>query len=499
MEAGARCVIYEIVWFQLLELVIGSTAVSVGVLLATFMGGMCAGSLLMPRLIESRWNPLRVYAALEGCVGIFGIAARIGIPYLNEAYIAHVAAGYTGIGARGAGGGMFIAAHISNGAALPIVSRGLGKSRRDVSWLGILYCFNTAGGVFGAGLAGFYLLRLHDLAVANTVAVAINALVALAALGVSFFASYSRNDPERRATTPGGARSSRVYWITALAGMSALGAEIVWTRLLSLALGPTVYTFSVILVVFLTGLGIGSAVGAARLRESDLPMRSLGICQWLLAPAIVWAAYANVEWIPFWPIDPAWTPWQRILQFDLYRCAVAIGPATLLWGASFPLALGAAMEEGGDSGRIMGSLYAANTLGAIAGAIGFSLLLVPLIGTRQSQMVMVLVCTLAAAVALLRRARRAGKRENFSPACWSPGFCHFSSRPRPGNWWPTAGTPPTRGRETGRFLSEKGSIPPSPSPPMTPGTSNSTSPEKWRRRAASTTCVFSGSSACCRD
>src|SRR5262249_24418918 len=70
--SGCAALIYEVVWLQLLQLVIGSTALSVGVLLATFMGGMCLGSLLLPRLVSSRWHPLRVYALLE--LGIGAIA-----------------------------------------------------------------------------------------------------------------------------------------------------------------------------------------------------------------------------------------------------------------------------------------------------------------------------------------------------------------------------------------------------------------------------------------
>jgi hypothetical protein len=48
--SGAAALIYEIAWFQLLQLVIGSTAVSMAVLLAAFLGGMCTGSLLLPRI-----------------------------------------------------------------------------------------------------------------------------------------------------------------------------------------------------------------------------------------------------------------------------------------------------------------------------------------------------------------------------------------------------------------------------------------------------------------
>src|SRR6266566_3955340 len=71
--SGAAALIYEIVWFQMLELYVGSSAVSVGVLLGTFMGGMCLGSLLLPRLISRRQHPLRVYALIELGIGAIGL------------------------------------------------------------------------------------------------------------------------------------------------------------------------------------------------------------------------------------------------------------------------------------------------------------------------------------------------------------------------------------------------------------------------------------------
>src|SRR5881394_2897333 len=71
--SGAAALIYEIVWFQLLELYVGSSAVSVGVLLGTFMGGMCLGSLFLPRVISARHHPLRVYAMLELGIGAIGL------------------------------------------------------------------------------------------------------------------------------------------------------------------------------------------------------------------------------------------------------------------------------------------------------------------------------------------------------------------------------------------------------------------------------------------
>src|SRR5262245_24007501 len=71
--SGCAALIYEIVWFQLLELVIGSSAVSIGVLLGTFMGGMCLGSLLLPRFVSAKRHPLVVYAVLEAGIGVLGL------------------------------------------------------------------------------------------------------------------------------------------------------------------------------------------------------------------------------------------------------------------------------------------------------------------------------------------------------------------------------------------------------------------------------------------
>ena len=84
--SGCAALIYEIVWFQLLQLVIGSSAISLGVLLGTFMGGMCLGSLLLPRYIGTEQHPLRVYAYLEIGIGIFGLLILWGMPLLASAY-----------------------------------------------------------------------------------------------------------------------------------------------------------------------------------------------------------------------------------------------------------------------------------------------------------------------------------------------------------------------------------------------------------------------------
>jgi len=82
--SGCAALVYEVVWFQLLQLSIGSSAVSLGVLLGVYMGGMCLGSLLLPRYLSATSHPLRVYALLEVGIGVFGVVVLYAVPLIGS-------------------------------------------------------------------------------------------------------------------------------------------------------------------------------------------------------------------------------------------------------------------------------------------------------------------------------------------------------------------------------------------------------------------------------
>jgi spermidine synthase len=397
--SGCAALIYEIVWFQLLQLVVGSSAVSLGVLLGTFMGGMCLGSLTLARIVSARRHPLRVYALLELGIGALGIAALFVVPYVARIYVAGAEHGLAGILLRGAVGAVcLLPPTLLMGATLPAIARWIEKLPQGVSWLGFFYGGNIGGAVFGCLLAGFYLLRVHDMATATYVAAAVNGTVAAVGFVLAALTPDYAPGGGPVSNPAAGAPDSRAVYVTiALSGLCALGAEVIWTRLLSLMLGPTVYTFSIILAVFLVGLGIGSSIGSFLTRGSTQPRLALGWCQFLLAGAIAWTAYMVEKSLPYWPINPSLSrnPWFNF-QLDLARCCWAILPPTILWGASFPLALAAVASREQDSGRLVGRVYAANTVGAILGAIGFSLFLIAWVGTRHAQQLLIGLSTLAA-------------------------------------------------------------------------------------------------------
>jgi spermidine synthase len=419
VASGCAALIYEIVWFELLQLVIGSSALSLSILLATFMGGMCLGSLALPRLISPGQHPLRVYASLELGIGIIGVLVLIAMPLVGGAYTSWAGSGLASIALRGLAASVcLLPPTLLMGATLPAMSRWVETTPAGVSWLGFFYGGNIAGAVVGSLFAGFYLLRVYDVTVATFVAVALNLTVC--ALGLALAKTTSYEVVEKATTKVERAPDAwSVYATIALSGMTALAAEVVWTRLLSLLFGATVYTFSLILAVFLVGLGIGSSVGSALARTVTRPRVALGICQMALCAAIAWASYMLTDSLPYWPINPSIStdPWFTF-QLDLVRALWVVLPAALLWGASFPLALASVALPGQDPARLVGGVYAANTVGAIVGSLAASLVIVWR-GSQYAEQALIVICAMSALLTLepaasAPDARRSRSRARFA-------------------------------------------------------------------------------------
>jgi len=419
--SGCAALIYEIVWFQLLQLVIGSSSISLGILLGTFMGGMCLGSLLLPRFVAADQHPLRVYASLEFGIGVLGVLILFGMPLVGGIYAAAAGEGMTSIFVRAIVAGLcLLPPTMLMGATLPAISRWVKATPEGISWLGFFYGGNIAGGVLGSLAAGFYLLRVHDVYVATFTAVAINVIVALIAFAVAGRSTYTADVVAARPAVAAGTWS--VYLVIAVSGMTALASEVVWTRLLSLHFGATVYTFALILAVFLVGLGIGSTVASMTARDALSARRALGWCQLLICGAVAWAAYMLTESLTYWPINPSisTSPWYTF-QLDLVRCFWVVLPGAILWGASFPLALAAVATTEQDAARLSGGVYAANTVGAIVGSLVTSFALVPWIGSSHSEQVIIIASALGALVALEPTFGRAttSSTENAPASGWS--------------------------------------------------------------------------------
>jgi len=397
--SGCAALIYEIVWFQLLRQVIGASAISLGILLTSYMGGLFLGSLAFPKFVSRRRNPLKVYAVLEIGIGAIGIAMLVLLPLVRFVYFGAVGYGYFGILLRAVICLIcLLPPTILMGATLPAIARWMETTRSGISRVGLLYTANIVGAVAGCLLAGFYLLRVHDMLVATFVAAAINACIAVVALILAGRGKrFEAPAHDEETIAPAKAANPWVYVVIGLSGFTALGAEVVWTRLMSLLFGGTVYTFSLILAVFLLGLALGSAAGSFLARGVRRPGIALGWTQLLLVLAIPVGAFMITKELPFWYANPEFaSDITARYSHDLLRAAVAMLFATILWGASFPLALAAIGRPGEDPGYLVGRVYAANTIGAILGSMAFSMFMIPAFGTHQAQQRLTLLCGLAA-------------------------------------------------------------------------------------------------------
>lgn len=431
--SGAAALIYEVVWFQLLRLTIGASAISLGIILATFMGGLCLGSLFYHRFVEDHVHPLKAYGILEIGIGVFGVLNPLLIPSIGELYFSFSGYGYADIILRGCLAALFLLPPtVLMGATLPAISRWIAHSREGAASLGFFYAANIVGAVIGCTLAGFFLLRVFDVYVTSAVAVAANLIGGAVALAIARSAPSRVHEPAEdeteavssidTATDAGQVIRTRVLWLIGLSGLTALGAQVVWTRLLSLYFGGTVYTFSVILAVFLVGLGLGSMAGTKLAHTGRRLVLILGATQLLLVPAIWWAQFAIQDIIHnlfFFGIQPGsvvqTSNWIAKSFNDIVVAAVVLAPATILWGASFPLALVLASGAGRDPGHFTGQVYAANTLGAVVGALAWSMVFVPFVGTRSAQQALMIFALFAVAMLWMPRAIKQQSEQAGSP------------------------------------------------------------------------------------
>ena len=370
-----------------------------------------------PPRISAKEHPLKVYAVLESGIGLMGLILLFGMPLVNSIYI-WIGGGHVAVRAIVAAV-CLLPPTFMMGATLPAVARWVQTTPTGVAWLGYFYGGNIGGAVIGSLVAGFYLLRVYDMAIATYVAVALNFTVA--GLGL-LLARMTPHTPPKTEAAPArlapGART--IYVAIAISGFTALAAQVLWTRLLSLSFGATAYTFALILGGFLTGLGIGSSLGAGIARTTDNPRAALGWCQMLLCGALAWAAYMLMASMPHWPINPQISsdPWFNF-QLDMVRCLWVVLPGAILWGASFPLALAAVAAPGQDPGRLVGGVYAANTVGAIVGSVLSGIVLVVYLGSHTAQQVLIVMSALSALMVLAPVAAGDSSRGRLE---WGPMF-----------------------------------------------------------------------------
>jgi predicted membrane-bound spermidine synthase len=416
--SGAAGLIYEIVWSRQLVLVFGNTTQAVSAILTGFFGGMAIGAAIGGRIADRVRSPLRFYGLLEIALVAVVLVTPLTFGLIHEAYrgIYSSLEGTPWLAiARLVLAVLALApATVMMGATFPALVRYL--TRSDVSEaFGRLYSANTLGAVVGTLLAGLVFIELYGLngalrigALASGTAGVIALLLARRDQTAEPIETSAVTPQPTPAANPGVERRA-IPWlplvIAFVSGLTSLGYQVTWTRLLVSGTGGLTYIFTVILALFLIGIALGAAIfNSLRTRIKD-PVRVLAWTQF----GVAILAIAGLILVISQP-----------RELDLSRPFVSVGwlfgaalgvvlPVTIVMGLAFPTASEMLHTGRGRAGQASGLLLASNTTGAIIGSLFIPFVLMPTIGSPM--IIVVLAATnVALGLALAYRARPIARR-----------------------------------------------------------------------------------------
>jgi spermidine synthase len=390
VASGFSALVYQVVLSRYLQLVLGSTAQAVSAILVAFMLGMSLGSALGGRLADrSRW-PLRLYAGAEIAIGVYCLAFPLLYPAFRELYL-ELAPPLGATAARHAvrftlGVAAFLIPAAFMGVTTPAFARAIVAGRADSGpYLARLYGWNTLGASLGAMLTAYALVPVLGLVGSLLFGSLVNFAVALVALRLA----RREREADVSEPTPGSGPAAPLAAALVVAafstGVLSFGLEVIWTHLLAVLIGNSVYAFGLMLGALLLGLAIGT-VFARRLSRSDDRATA-----WI-GRALALAGIAVVGTLPVWDRIPYLflllarsSPSFALLEGT--RFAISLGLMllpTVCFGISFPLILRRAAPAGSAFGAHVGTIYAVNTAGSVAGALAGAYLLLPYLGSLLS-------------------------------------------------------------------------------------------------------------------
>lgn len=397
--SGSSALVYQVVWQRILALQSGVGIYSIAIIVAAFMVGLGLGSLAggvwSERVLPRR--ALGLFAATELCIGVLGALSG---PFLYDflslrmSHLFHPLVRAAMVQFACLVGPTFLM-----GMSLPFLVRALvreaGSAPRTI---GYLYALNTIGAAAGALLTPWVLVRYQGMRAALLCAAAANVLAGLGALAL-----YKGTRDAAVAGTPPAPATSEdrrpfALWLAlyALGGFCALSLEILWFRLIDVAVKSTGFTFGTVLAVYLAGSGLGTLAGIALAERMRRPLRLFLASQCailLYAGLAVWVLVLLPADTPFfqWYFDlwggrrsynlgGAWD-WPSVLRLYLALPVALYGPPTVLMGFSFVALQRAVQDDARRSGRRVGVLQAANIAGCVAGSLLVGLLALSWLGS----------------------------------------------------------------------------------------------------------------------
>lgn len=404
--SGFSALIYQILWMKQLGLLFGNTSHAAGVTLAAFFAGLAVGSWFWGRRSSQGKNPMRIYAGLELGIAItallyFVVMKGYHVIYPEVFESVHSGAWLLLI--------KFLLALVlifppafCMGGTIPVVGQYV---IRNVSRFGstsaLLYGINTLGATLGALLAGFFMPLWFGFRATCFIAMGITLILAALAFLVSRSSSATRSveggenenvsftaeipavdsqkfDKDRFALTV----------ICFMSGFGVLALEVLWTRMFSLVLENSVYTYAAILVVVLSCLAVGSLMSSLLARRKWSPQTVLTILLGLSGMAIALTPTIFMNLTDSFQFQAVKATWLDFVILIFKKCTLTIGPPALVLGAVFPYLMKTEEKYATSPGKSLGRLATINTLGAILGSLVCAFLFLEKFGMWRSMQIM---------------------------------------------------------------------------------------------------------------
>jgi spermidine synthase len=390
--SGATGLVYELLWVRLLYQSFGSTIQSVTTVVAAYMGGLGLGAWLLGKRADRHPHPAALYGRLEILIGVFGLVSPLVLSLAQVTYVAIARGLPPGSGVSvalrfGLAGLVLLVPTTLMGGTLPVLTRaftGVDRTRLRAS-LGRLYGINTLGAVFGTALAGFFLIEHVGIRVSLIGTALVNLGIGLTAMRLA--SPFERAAPAPEPSPPPDRPALALYRtavaLLALTAFVALADEIAWTRVLVMVVGGSTYAFTLVLLCFLLGIGIGSALVARRSAPPADTAAAAAFAQGLTAvgAALILVFFAA---LPAYILTvfqiPGLNAGPRLALMGGAVAAVVLIPAIGM-GMTFPLLTDLVARPSEARGGDVGRAYLLNTIGSIAGAALTGFVLVTLLGS----------------------------------------------------------------------------------------------------------------------
>jgi spermidine synthase len=413
--SGVAGLIYQILWLRMIDKVVGSAPFAVATVLSVFMGGLALGSWLAGKHIDrisSRRNLLALYGKVEMAIGIYGVMLPLFIALAKPVYIQ--AYKYLFIYSWPYNLFTFVGCSVLllipttlMGVTLPLLCRFYVE---DLGHIGVrtgrLYGINTIGGAAGALLCGFFLIARFGVWGSLGTAVGINVLIGGLCIWIAKGNRLHVSAPVRQdkvagmAKRPGKEKELKnpeivpvdnkiitylALWIFGISGFCSMAYEVFWTRLLGLIIGPTTYSFSLVVSTFIIGLALGNIIFGWLADRTKRVFRLLVITQACAAClALLVSQFLGNSQFFFSKLIYTFQGdfGEMVIVQSVALFFVLIGP-TIFLGATFPLVGRIYARSLPDIGKSIGTAYAMNTMGAILGSFAAGFILIPLLGKEN--------------------------------------------------------------------------------------------------------------------